>query len=555
MCNAAFVPVHARFAFIFPMASGHLNPSLPIARRLVNAGHKVDYLCLEQMREAIEDTGAVFHSAVDHEAELYQGRKPDMFGAGEALKRQFKLEEGRPLGFVMVRNVMNELQLPGLLRFLRKVKPTVVVYCPVLNREAALAARVLGIPHVALLTIAGPGASTAFFEEVLAQERLSFDGLDREFRAFEPNIAAVKRLNAKYGLGLEEGLPKPMGRFDSLSKASQVLVTTSTELQDSSTPELMDAYNADGVAFVAVGPLFEPAGTSRAGGHRAHSPVGHAVVVRPCMVRPAEVLQKVRTARAAGRKVALVSMGTVITGDTPVWGWEGRANDASGHPYGLTGRELCRAAWAGAFDAFHADDADEGTLVVVSLGRQQDPLGEVVVPPNAVCAEFIPQVEILEAGVSVFLTHGGQNSFNEALAFGVPLVVCPGGGDQVTNSRKAETFGVGLKVDRPYPHCGEEAAAVANYRADVRRALLRVVSEPAFAAGAARLAQELSSAGGPHRATELVLAVARVVTEGTDTSSDVTCDACSAGCIRGVLTIRALRTLTHGWRCRLRRQR
>ena len=29
-----------RFAFVFPMASGHINPSLPIARALGRLGHE-----------------------------------------------------------------------------------------------------------------------------------------------------------------------------------------------------------------------------------------------------------------------------------------------------------------------------------------------------------------------------------------------------------------------------------------------------------------------------------------------------------------------------------
>ena len=53
------------FAFAFGMASGHINPSLPLARRLVALGHKVHYLSREQMRSAIEDTGASFWNELE----------------------------------------------------------------------------------------------------------------------------------------------------------------------------------------------------------------------------------------------------------------------------------------------------------------------------------------------------------------------------------------------------------------------------------------------------------------------------------------------------------
>ena len=61
------------FAFVFGMASGHINPSLPLARRLVSQGHKVHYLSREQMRPAIEDTGATYWSEIEEEHELYHG--------------------------------------------------------------------------------------------------------------------------------------------------------------------------------------------------------------------------------------------------------------------------------------------------------------------------------------------------------------------------------------------------------------------------------------------------------------------------------------------------
>ena len=45
-----------------------------------------------------------------------------------------------------------------MLRWLKEVGPDAVVYDPVINREAALAAQALGLPAAALLCFAGPGA-------------------------------------------------------------------------------------------------------------------------------------------------------------------------------------------------------------------------------------------------------------------------------------------------------------------------------------------------------------------------------------------------------------
>ena len=38
--NSTAMESRLRFAFVFPMASGHINPSLPVARGLVKLGHE-----------------------------------------------------------------------------------------------------------------------------------------------------------------------------------------------------------------------------------------------------------------------------------------------------------------------------------------------------------------------------------------------------------------------------------------------------------------------------------------------------------------------------------
>jgi len=126
-----------------------------------------------------------------------------------------------------------------------------------------------------------------------------------------------------------------------------------------------------------------------------------------------------------------------------------------------------------------------------------------------VCLSVVPQVDVLRLGVDAFLTHGGQNSFTEGLACGVPLLVCPGFGDQVVNAEKAEVMGVGKQVPRPDPDAGHEAAAAAQYRADVAERLRCVFSEKAYLAKARECAGRLQRAGGVPRAVEVMLTLAK----------------------------------------------
>mmetsp|Transcript_58176 Transcript_58176/g.175894 ORF Transcript_58176/g.175894 Transcript_58176/m.175894 type:complete len:542 (+) Transcript_58176:123-1748(+) len=499
-----------RFAFIFPMASGHVNPSFPVARSLVERGHEVHYLSFEQMRAPVADAGATYHSAVEHLTEYYVDPELGVLEAFSQLLREHGLD-GKFSNIVKVGNMGVERRLPGTLRFLKEVEPHAVVFCPLAHREAPMAAKVLRIPCASLLTTAGPGSMTTILERFMEQDGTDPEALNRELLTFEPELAAIGRLNAHYGLALEPGLRAPLGKMDSIAGAAVCLVTTCEDLQDPMSEELARAYEADGVSFAAVGPLLDRAGAQRAGGHKDHSAADTLPVVgedTSASGTDDDVLSRAEAAHASGRPVVLVSMGTVITGDAPEVGWTGRKAGPDGQPRGLSGRELCQAAWAGVFDACGAARAGDGPLLVVAVGPQANPMGQVQVPPNALCAPVLPQVDILKAGVDLFLTHGGQNSFTEALSHATPVVVCPGFGDQPVNACKAVALGVGLKVDRPDPDEGEEAEAAAEYRAEVCRCLRSVLRDPAFGAAAARCAAGLRAAGGVPRAVEVVLAAA-----------------------------------------------
>lgn len=496
------------FAFVFPLASGHLNPSLPVARSLIRLGHQVHYLCFEQMRESIEGTGAMFHATTSYEKELYTGREADAPGALGSLQKELGLEKDTWwLVWQKIRDVQLELQIPGVCRFLQELKPNAVVYCPIINREAAVAADLLRIPSVGLLTFAGPGARFASQMKMCQASGYTLEEVDQQVRDFNPRNAAVQRLQAQYGLHFDEGLTMPFGLMDRIETSCFQLVTTTEGLQDPLPKGLREKYDVDGSRFAYIGPLIDEAGALRAGVHKQSRGEGHGQAVRS--LASEGLIQAAVQARAAGRPIVLVSMGTVITGDLKGLGWESRPCGANGQPRGVTGRELCQAAWGGVFDAFGTEVEDSAApLIIMAVGPQPDPLGTLVVPTNVLCAPSFPQVELLKIGVDVFLTHGGQNSFMEALAYATPLVVCPGFGDQVVNARKAVDLGVALQVDRPDPDAGGELMATRSYRQEVCQALRQVFEgQSVFRAEAEPHAEALRSAGGVPRAVEMLLAV------------------------------------------------
>jgi len=304
-------------------------------------------------------------------------------------------------------------------------------------------------------------------------------------RAFSPHAEATARMNDKYNMKLRPGIMYPDGYLDAC-RGNTNIVTTSEDLQDPMTPELAAAYQQDGATFEYVGPLLGL--TSQGTSQDKHAD---------------DLLMRVRMAREAGRQVIMSSMGTLVTSNHSINGWDARSGASS-----ITGKQLCQAVWAGTFEAIGAEDADSGPLIIVALGSQADPLGDIAVPANAVCVPSLQQVDLLHAGADLFLTHGGQNSFTEAMSFGTPIVVCPGFGDQIVNAQKAVELGVGLKVDRPMGDADEDGAAARCYRRKVSNAITAVLSQPKFKEAALLQAQKLRTAGGVPRAVDLVVAAA-----------------------------------------------
>ena len=119
----------------------------------------------------------------------------------------------------------------------------------------------------------------------------------------------------------------------------------------------------------------------------------------------------------------------------------------------------------------------------------------------------MPQVDILKAGVDLFLTHGGQNSFMESLSVGSPVVVCPGFGDQPVNAQKAVDLGVGLQVKRPMCQLEDVEEELLKYQAQVKVAVTEVFQNESYRSRAQKYSQELQDAGGVHRAVDLLLGI------------------------------------------------
>jgi UDP:flavonoid glycosyltransferase YjiC (YdhE family) len=119
------------------------------------------------------------------------------------------------------------------------------------------------------------------------------------------------------------------------------------------------------------------------------------------------------------------------------------------------------------------------------------------VPSNATVKDWVPYYQAMR-GADLVVTHGGHGAVTRALCLGVPVLVCPAGGDMAENGARVTRAGAGLML--PWPLLTARA---------LRLAALRLLSQPQFAARAADIAAWSRRNDGAAQAAEIVERYAR----------------------------------------------
>jgi MGT family glycosyltransferase len=135
---------------------------------------------------------------------------------------------------------------------------------------------------------------------------------------------------------------------------------------------------------------------------------------------------------------------------------------------------------------------------LVNVGHWREEYREV--PDNVFIDAWFPQPSVVEQA-SLFIHHGGNNSFCEALYFGVPSLVMPYCWDGHDNAVRADETGVGKRLDR-YNWSDEElAGAIQSLIRDQKmRTQLKANAEKMRRAnGVARAAQEIVAVAENHK--------------------------------------------------------
>jgi MGT family glycosyltransferase len=81
--------------------------------------------------------------------------------------------------------------------------------------------------------------------------------------------------------------------------------------------------------------------------------------------------------------------------------------------------------------------------ILISVGNKIDKNDLGPVPANIFIENYVPQIKVLKQ-TSLFISHGGMNSVNESLYFGVPLLILPQRVEQIMVAKRVEELGAGI---------------------------------------------------------------------------------------------------------------
>jgi len=140
--------------------------------------------------------------------------------------------------------------------------------------------------------------------------------------------------------------------------------------------------------------------------------------------------------------------------------------------------------------------SDHPAQFIVSVGRATDIRDLGFVPDNFIIQSSVPQLELLQK-VDLFITHGGMNSINEGLNYGVPLVIMPQQIEQAFNGRQVARQGAGVVLADTPPYGHLDASVL-------RRTVDRVLADPTYRLNAERLSRSFHEAGGYQQAATAI---------------------------------------------------
>jgi MGT family glycosyltransferase len=134
---------------------------------------------------------------------------------------------------------------------------------------------------------------------------------------------------------------------------------------------------------------------------------------------------------------------------------------------------------------------------VVATGNYVQPEELHSIPPNAVVMKHIPQIQLLSRA-DLMITHGGSNSVNECIHFGVPMIVFPLGFDQEGEAARVVYHGMGVRDN-----------ARRTSAAKINRMIDTVHGDPSFKAQTMAMSQKIRESDAYTKGIETIESLAR----------------------------------------------
>lgn len=132
--------------------------------------------------------------------------------------------------------------------------------------------------------------------------------------------------------------------------------------------------------------------------------------------------------------------------------------------------------------------------VVLSVGKNLAIADLGLLPDNFIVRNFMPQIELLKR-TNLFITHAGMNSVNEALFFGVPLLLFPQSPEQGFVARRVQELGAGKILP-------ESELTPAR----LQQLIQSMLGTDNFRAGAQKIGDSFRAAGGYEQAAAEIVA-------------------------------------------------
>ena len=128
--------------------------------------------------------------------------------------------------------------------------------------------------------------------------------------------------------------------------------------------------------------------------------------------------------------------------------------------------------------------------IIVSAGKSYKMVQKKYMQNNIKIYERVSQINILKKA-DIFLTHGGKNSINESLKFGVPMILFPIGGEQEYNAKLIE-----------YLKCGKMIVNVDENK--ISEAVNEVFNKNFYSENARKLSKKMTNSDGSENAVKII---------------------------------------------------